>query len=243
MKTIGIVAHSFEGAALCFLTACREGAVHLGPHMHPNIVMSAVPMALSLPALQVNDYAAVGKFLAEGVQMVADGGADFYVCPDNTAHIVLEQIANDLPIPGLHIADVVCQEISRNGWKQVGLLGTRWTMTGPVYENALKRHGMERLVPDEGTREQLNAAIFDELCLSVFNASTTDHFLGAIDDLKSRGAECVILGCTEIPLIVMPDNSSLPTLDSTRLLAKYAVLEALSDRPVSTNSGWLPVPE
>ncbi len=241
MKTVGIVAHSFEGAALCFLTACREGAVHLGPHMHPNIVMSAVPMALSLPALEANDYSTVGKFLAEGVQMVADAGADFYVCPDNTAHIVLEQIAGDLPIPGLHIADVVCQEISRLGWKQVGLLGTRWTMTGPVYENALKRNGLERLVPDAATRELLNAAIFDELCLGIFNASTTDHFLGAIDDLKSRGAECVILGCTEIPLIVTPENSSLPTLDSTRLLAKYAILEALSDRPVSTNSGWLPI--
>ena len=241
MKTVGIVAHSFEGAALCFLTACREGAVHLGPHMHPNIVMSAVPMALSLPALEANDYSTVGKFLAEGVQMVADAGADFYVCPDNTAHIVLEQIAGDLPIPGLHIADVVCQEINRLDWKQVGLLGTRWTMNGPVYENALKRNGLERLIPDAATRELLNAAIFDELCLGIFNASTTDHFLGAIDDLKSRGAECVILGCTEIPLIVTPENSSLPTLDSTRLLAKYAILEALSDRPVSTNSGWLPI--
>lgn len=241
MKTVGIVAHSFEGAALCFLTACREGAVHLGPHMHPNIVMSAVPMALSLPGWEASDYSAVGKFLAEGVQMVADAGADFYVCPDNTAHIVLEQIAGDLPIPGLHIADVICQEIGKHGWKQVGLLGTRWTMTGPVYENALKRHGLERLVPEAATRELLNTAIFDELCLGIFNTSTTDHFLGAIEDLKSRGAECVILGCTEIPLIVTPENSSLPTFDSTRLLAKYAILEALSDRPVSTNSGWLPV--
>ena len=243
MKTIGIVAHSFEGAALCFLTACREGAVHLGPHMHPNIVMSAVPLALSMPGWEANDYSAVGKFLAEGVQVVADAGADFFVCPDNTAHIVLEQIAGELPIPGLHIADVVCHELSQHGWKHVGLLGTRWTMTGPVYEYALQRHGLERLIPGEATREQLNAAIFDELCLGIFNASTTDLFLGAIADLKSRGAECVILGCTEIPLIVTPENSPLPTVDSTRLLAKYAVLEAISERPVSTNSGWLPVSE
>ncbi len=243
MKTVGIVAHSFEGAALCFLTACREGAVHLGPHMHPNIVMSAVPMALSLPGWEANDYPAVGKLLAEGVQMVADAGADFYVCPDNTAHIILEQIAGDLPIPGLHIADVVCHELSKHGCKHVGLLGTRWTMTGPVYENALKRHGLERLIPGESTREQLNTAIFDELCLGVFNASTTNNFLGAIEDLKSRGAECVILGCTEIPLIVTPENSPLPTLDSTRLLAKYAILEALSERPITTSSGWLPVSE
>ena len=243
MKTVGIVAHSFEGAALCFITACREGVVHLGAHMHPRIVMSAVPMALSMPGWEADDYSAVGKYLSEGVQMVADAGADFYVCPDNTAHIVLEQIAGDLPIPGLHIADVVCHEISQHGSKRVGLLGTRWTMTGPVYETALKKRGLERLVPDEATMKSINAAIFDELCLSIFNASTTDMFLGAIDDLKSRGAECVVLGCTEIPLIVNDENSSLPTFDSTRLLAKYAVREAVSERPIDMKSGWLPVAE
>ena len=87
--------------------------------------------------------------------------------------------------------------------------------------------------------DQLHAAIFDELCLGVFESSTTEHFLRAIDELKSRGAECVVLGCTEIPLIVTPENSSLPTLDSTRLLAKYAVREAINDRPIDIKSGWL----
>jgi len=240
MKTIGIVAHSAEGAALCFLTACHEGSSLLGPHMHPNIIMSAVPMALSLPGWEADDHSAVARFLIEGVQQVADGGADFYVCPDNTAHIALEPIADDLPLPGLHIAEVVCHEISKHGWKQIGLLGTRYTMTGPVYRSVLAKRDCELLVPDEPTREQLNAAIFDELCMGIFNASTTDLFLKAIEDLKSRGAECVILGCTEIPLIVTPENSALPTFDSTRLLAKYAVLEAISDRPL-TKSGWLPI--
>ena len=240
MKTIGIVAHSAEGAALCFLTACHEGSAQLGPHMHPNIVMSAVPMALSLPGWETDDHAAVARFLTEGVQKVADAGADFYVCPDNTAHIVLEKIADDLPLPGLHIADVVGHEISRHGFKQVGLLGTRWTMTGPVYKSVMKKRDCELLVPDEPTRERLNTAIFDELCMGLFNAATTDYFLQAIEDLKARGAECVILGCTEIPLIVTPKNSVLPTFDSTRLLAKYAVFEAISDRPLA-KSGWLPV--
>lgn len=241
MKTIGIVAHSAEGAALCFITACREGTVQLGPHMHPNIVLSAVPMALSKPSWEANDHAAVGRFLAQGVQQVADAGADFYVCSDNTAHIALEPIAGELPLPGLHIAEVVCHEITKQGWKNVGLLGTRWTMTGSVYETALKKRGLERLIPDDSTREALNAAIFDELCLGIFTASTTDLFLGAIEDLKSKGAECVILGCTEIPLIVTPENSALPTLDSTRLVAKYAVLEAISERPIGIKAGWLPI--
>ena len=240
MKTIGIVAHSAEGAALCFLTACHEGSALLGPHMHPDIVMSAVPMALSMPGWTADDHAAVAKFLSEGVQTVAKAGADFYVCPDNTAHIVLEQVAGDLPVPGLHIAEVVCHEISLRGYKQIGLLGTRFTMTGPVYKSVCEKRGWELLVPEESVREQLNAAIFDELCMGIFNKSTTDLFLNAIEDLKSRGAECVILGCTEIPLIVTRENSALPTFDSTRLLAKYAVLEAISDRPLP-KSGWLPV--
>jgi aspartate racemase len=241
MKTIGIVAHSAEGAALCFLTACREGAVHLGSHMHPNIVLSAVPMGLSMPGWEANDHAAVGKYLSQGVQQVADAGADFFVCPDNTAHIILEQIAASLPLPGLHIAEVVCHEVTMRGWKHVGLLGTRWTMTGPVYETALTKRGLEMLVPDEPMRERLNAAIFDELCLGIFNTSTTELFVGAIEDLKSRGAECVILGCTEIPLIVTSENSPLPAFDSTRLLAKYAVREAVNERPISVKAGWLPV--
>src|SRR5919205_3367169 len=116
MKTIGIVAHSYEGGALCFLTACREGAARLGPHMHPRIVLSAVPMGLSMPGWESDDHAAVAEFLSEGVRRVADAGADFYVCPDNTAHIVLERVAGELPIPGLHIAEVVCHEIGARGW-------------------------------------------------------------------------------------------------------------------------------
>ena len=239
MKTIGIAAHSTEGAALCFLTACREGAERLGPHMHPTVVMSALPMGLSMPAWQAKDYPTVGKYLAQGVRQVADAGADFYVCPDNTAHIVLEQIAAGLPIPGLHIAEVVCREIETHGWKQVGLLGTRWTMTGPVYARALERRKCARLIPDEPMMDRLHAAIFDELCQGIFSGPTTALFVQAIAELQARGAECVILGCTEIPLIVTPTNSPLPVLDSTRLLARYAVRQALDERPLRTHAGWI----
>jgi aspartate racemase len=241
MKTLGIVAHSAEGGALCFLTACHAGAAQLGAHLHPPIVLSAVPMGLSLPGWEANDYAAVGQHLAEGVRQVAAAGADFYVCPDNTAHLVLEPIAAGLPLPGLHIAGVVCREIVARGWKRVGLLGTRWTMTGTVYAKALEQCGLERLIPGEAAREKLNAAILDELCQGVFRAPTTELFIAAIDDLKTRGAECVILGCTEIPLIVTPENSPLPVLDSTRLLARAGVRAALDERPITIRSGWLEV--
>ena len=207
--------------------------------MHPTIVMSAVPLAYSMPGWETDDHEAVAEFLSQGVRMVAAAGADFYVCPDNTAHIVLERIAVDLPIPGLHIAEVVCHEIISSGWKRVGLLGTKWTMTGPVYARALQQRGLERLIPEESVREKLNTAIFDKLCQAIFDDESTQLFLNAIADLKARGAECVILGCTEIPLIVTAANSPLPILDSTRLLAKYAVKEALSDQPIEIYAGWL----
>lgn len=239
MKTLGIVAHSAEGAALCFLTACREGSALLGAYMHPTIVLSAVPMALSMDGWRTGDHAAVARHLAEGVRRVADAGANFYVCPDNTAHIVLETIAGELPIPGLHIAEVVCREIELHGWRRVGLLGTKWTMTGPVYAAALEKRGLEPLVPDEVTREKLNDAIFDELCLGNFAGSATERFVDAIEELRSRGAECVILGCTEIPLVINDANSPLPLLDSTRLLAGYAIAEAIDERPVAIGVGWI----
>lgn len=149
--------------------------------------------------------------------------------------------ASDLALPGLHIAEVVCREIKSRGWQRIGLLGTNWTMTGPVYAESLQKLRLQYLIPDEPMRKRLDAAIFDELCQGVSNAQTTELFLKAIDELKSRGAECVILGCTEIPLIVTADNSPLPILDSTRLLAQYGVREALNERPVAIKTGWMAV--
>jgi len=207
--------------------------------MHPPIALSAVPMALSMPAWEANDVPGVAAHLVRGVEMVAAAGADFWVCPDNTAHIVLETIAGQLPIPGLHIAEVVCDMAAARGWTRIGLLGTKWTMTGPVYANALEKRGMERLIPDEPVRGRLNTAIFDELCQGRFPQATTAAFIEAIEDLKKRGAECVILGCTEIPLIITEANSPLPVLDSTRLLAKAAVGVAIEEGPLEVEGGWV----
>ena len=239
MKTIGIVAHSFEGGSLCFVSACNEGGVRLGAHMHPPIVLSAVPMGLSMPGWESENYDEVAVHLRKGVEQVAAAGAEFYICPDNTAHIVLEEIAGILPIPGLHIAEVVCRQIETIGCKRVGLLGTRWTMVGPVYDKALKVRNLEKLIPEPRVRSQINSAIFDELCQGIFKPETTDMFLDAIRDLKDKGAECAILGCTEIPIIVNAANSPLPVLDSTRLLAKYAVEHALSSEPGIIERGWI----
>lgn len=238
LKRIGICAHSYEGAALCFLTACREGARLLGPHMHPNIVLSAIPMGLSMPAWESDNYQEIAEHLSNGVNEVTKSGAEFFICPDNTGHIVLEKIIHTLPIPGLHIADVVCQEILDNNWGKVALLGTKWTMTGMVYSNAFMKNGLERFIPDEPDRTKINNAIFEELCQGVFESDTIDHFIRTIESLKNMGAECVVLGCTEIPLIIDSENSPLPILDSTRLLAEKAVQLALTEIELSEN-GWI----
>lgn len=239
MKTIGIVAHSAEGGALCFITACREGQALLGPHLHPDIVVSAIPMALSMPGWEGDDHELVAHHLRRGVETVAAAGADFFICPDNTAHIVLEKIAADLPIPGLHIAEVVAGEMAAKGYRNAALLGTKWTMTGRVYPEALARRGAERLMPDEATRTRLNDAIFEELCQGIFTPATTSAFVDAIETLRLQGADCAILGCTEIPIIVSDANSPVPVLDSTRLLARYAVREAVGERPLAARGGWI----
>jgi aspartate racemase len=240
-KRIGLVAHSAEGGALCFITACREGQRILGPHFHPEIVLSAIPMGLSMPGWESGDHDVVARELRRGVEQVAAAGADFWMCPDNTAHIVLERIAGTLPIPGLHIAEVVCREMQTSAWRTAALLGTRWTMTGPVYPRAMQRRDLRYLVPGEERREQIDRAIFEELCQGIFLPSTADLFVDSIRDLAAEGAECAILGCTEIPLIIGAHNSPLPALDSTRLLATYAVKEALSGRPLRHEGGWVVV--
>lgn len=239
MKTIGIAAHSAEGAGLCFLTACRVGGEVLGEHMHPPIVMSAIPMALSMPGWDANDLSQVEPHLIEGVRMLAGAGADFFVCPDNTAHLVLERGIGRLPLPGLHIAHVIVAEIRQRGFTRVGLLGTRWTMTGEVYARALAAASIERLVPDAEEQDLLHGLIFDELCHGRFGEQVTAPFLRAIDRLRERGAQAVILGCTEIPIIVNDRNSSLPTLDSTRLLARDAVRVAVSGAALPAPGTWI----
>ncbi|MBK8100685.1 MAG: amino acid racemase [Planctomycetes bacterium] len=240
MLTIGILAHSSEGASLCFRTICHAGSELLGEHMHPPIVLSAIPMGLSMPGWRANDLAQVEPQLLEGAHRLARAGADFFVCPDNTAHLALERCIDRLPLPGLHIAEVIGSEIRRRGFSRVGLLGTRWTMAGEVYRRALAAAAVERLVPEPDEQEVLHGLIFAELCNGRFGPAVTAPFLRAIERLRARGAEAVILGCTEIPIIVDDANSALPTLDTTRLLARYAARLAVSGAELPAN-GWVGV--
>jgi len=232
MKHIGILAHSFEGATLCFHTACLEGVRRLGAHMHPEITMTCSPMALVLDAWEGGDNAELRAFFRKDSEKLAAAGADFFVCPDNTAHIALESPGEPFPIPGLHIGEVVAEQALREGRRKVGILGTKYTMTGPVYPGALGRRGLDWAVPSEGDRDLVNRIIFDELCLGIFTDESRAAYVRIIEKLADEGCDSVALVCTEIPLLITPDVSPLPTLDSTRLLAAAAVDVAVGERPM-----------
>ena len=232
MKHIGILAHSFEGATLCFRTACLEGVERLGAHMHPEITMTCSPMALVLDAWERGDNAELKSFFMADAAKLAAAGCDFFVCPDNTAHIALESSGEAFPLPGLHIGEVVAEEAQKRGYSKVGILGTKYTMTGPVYPGSLGRRSIGWAIPDEGDRKIVDDIIFDELCLGVFTDESREAYVRIIDKLAGEGCDAVALVCTEIPLLITPEVSPLPTLDSTRLLARTAVEVAIGERPM-----------
>jgi aspartate racemase len=237
MLHIGILAHSADGSALCYLEMVREAGRKLGPHEHPEITMSLLPMGPTLPWWDALDLAQINAHLRATAQRLADAGCDFFVCPDNTAHIALDAAREALPLPGLHICDVVAERAKRDGHKRIALLGTRYTMQGGAYPAAFARHGLEMRVPGSADQELLNGFIFDELCQGEITETARAEFLRVIEELKSEGCDAAALSCTEIPLIVTPEISPLPTLDSTRLLAHAAVDVALGKRALPSWRG------
>jgi aspartate racemase len=230
MRHIGILAHSADGAALCFLEMVREAGRRLGAHQHPEITLSILPMGPTLESYERNDLPAVRAHLARTARRLADAGCDFFVCPDNTAHIALELPGELLPLPALHIAEVVAERARAEGYTCVGLLGTRWTMEGPVYPAAFARHGIALRTPEPADRALVDDVIFGELTQGRLLDASRAEYVRIIEGLKRAGCDAVALSCTEIPLLIMPEVSPLPTLDSTRLLAWAAVAVALGDR-------------
>jgi aspartate racemase len=237
MLHIGILAHSADGAALCFLEMVRESARRLGDHQHPEITLSILPMGPVIGAYDANDHAAVNAYLMRTAGRLADAGCDFFVCPDNTAHIALDAAAAPYPLPGLHIAEILARRAKEEGRRRIALLGTRYTMEGPAYPAAFARHGLDMRTPDAADRELLNRLIFDELCQGEITAAARAEFVRVIEALKSEGCDAAALSCTEIPLIVTPEISPLPTLDSTRLLAREAIAVAIGLHPAPTWRG------
>lgn len=224
---IGIVAGSAEGAALCYRTICLEAPAIMGEHNHPEITMNSMPMAEHMPHIRANDWETVAKLLAASAHKVASAGADFAICPDNTYHQAFKYLIPQSPIPWLHIAGAVAAEAQRSGYARLGILGTKYLTESSVYPEALQEFKIEREIPDEADREKINEIIFKELVNGIFTESSRLYFNEVAEKFKARGCDAVVLGCTEIPLIVRPDDTPLPTLDSTRLLARAALMRAV----------------
>ncbi|QBD75597.1 amino acid racemase [Ktedonosporobacter rubrisoli] len=227
MKHLGILAHSIEGAVLCLRTFTQEGARQVGPHEHPDVTLDCISMARSMEAWEKADYAPIRAILAESALRLAKAGADFFVCPDNTAHIALEEPGPELALPGLHIARIVSEQAARNGYKRVGVLGTKYTMESSLYPRALGERGIDTAIPEPEERRVINEIIFAELVNGIFTDPSRQQYVHIIEELQARGCDAVALVCTEIPLLITPEVSPLPTLDSTRLLA-YAAFEVAS---------------
>jgi aspartate racemase len=226
-KHIGIVAGSAEGAALCYRTICLEAQEFLGEHDHPEVTMNSIPMARHMSPIIADDWKTVADLMLESAEKVARAGADFAICPDNTYHQAFEILIPRSPIPWLHIASVVGEEARRNGYRKLGILDTNYLTEGPVYPSRLSELGIEREIPDKADRIRINEIIFKELVNGVFSESSRLYFNQVTEKLRSRGCDAVVLGCTEIPLIARPDDCRLPTIDSTRLLARAAIKKAI----------------
>jgi len=237
MKHLGILATTAEGAALCFQVFCQQGSMELGPHDHPDVTLDCIALARSLPAWERADYQSVRATLSISVQRLAQAGAEFFACPDNTAHIALEQPGASLALPGLHIAEVVAEQAASNGYTRVGLLGTKYTVDGPVYPRALAAQRIAAELPAAQDRAILHEIILGELVNGVFTDRARQEYSRIIERLAARGCDAVGLVCTEIPLLVPPDASPLPVLDSTRLLARAAFDAAAGRRTPPTWRG------
>ncbi len=227
-KHIGIVACSAEGAALCYRTVCTEAPAIMGTHMHPEVSMHTHPLGDYMQYIYKNDWEGVGRLMAASAHKLAQIGADFAICPDNTLHQAFATAQRESPIPWLHIAEVVADEAAGHGFRHLGITGTKYLMEGPVYPEKLAPRQIAHTIPEEGQRVRMNQIIFDELVNGRFTAESRAYFSEVIEDLRAKGCDAVVLGCTEIPLLVSDADSSLPRLDSTRLLARAALRRAVA---------------
>jgi len=228
-KHMGIVACSAEGAALCYRTFCAEAPTQMGEHMHPEVSMHTPPLGEYMVHIRSGNWQEVAKLMLSSVRKLSAIGAQCAICPDNTIHQAFDFVTPESPIPWLHIAEAVADEAKTNGLRHLAITGTKYLMTGPVYSKVLKKYNISCHIPDEDDRDKINTIIFKELVNGIFLEESRLYFNEVIQKLKDRGCDAVILGCTEIPLLVAPDDCPLPTLDSTRLLARAALKIALRE--------------
>ncbi len=230
IKHIGIVACSSPGAALCYRTICTEGEKFLGErYAHPEVTLHNYPFSEYMRYIESGDWGGVAELMVSSARKLASVGADFIICPDNTIHVVYDEVVRRSPIPWLHIAEEVAKEALRKGFRRLGILGTKYLMESQVYPSRLKKYGIEYVIPDEEDRFRINEVIFKELVYGVVKEESRDYLVSVINKLRRRGCDAVVLGCTELPLILNDEISPIPTLDSTRILARAALREAVKE--------------
>jgi aspartate racemase len=229
---IGIVACSAEGAALCYRSICQGGANLFGPYDHPEVSMHTHPLAAYMECIDREDWQGVGELMLSSANKLAQIGADFLICPDNTIHQALPFVESRLPLRWLHIADVVAAQAVGRQFKRLGLTGTRYLVESDVYPQKLEARGLEYVRPDPSERDEIHRIIMEELVNGVLKPEAVATFQRVIHRMKDEGCDAVVLGCTEIPLLMDDTNSPLPTLDSTRLLARMALRRAVQARVV-----------
>jgi aspartate racemase len=225
-RHVGIVAVSAEGAALCYRTMCAESATVLGPHTHPQVTMHTHPLAEYMAHVEANRWHDAAGLLLSSADVVVRAGAELLICPDNTLHQAVDLVRDRTRVPWLHIAEEVAAVALARGFKRLGVLGTRYLMEGPVYRKTLVAAGIGHEIPEAVDRERINAIIFDELVYGRLEDRSRRYFRGVIEMLGVRGCDAVVLGCTEIPLLITETDSPLPAIDSTRTLARAAIREA-----------------
>jgi aspartate racemase len=225
-RHIGIVACSSEGAALCYRTVCLEGAQFFGLYAHPDVSLHNHSLAQYMQCIDRGDWPGVAELMLSSAHKLAKAGADFLICPDNTIHQALPWVTRRSPLPWLHIAEVVAAQANERGFHRLGITGTRYLLDSEVYPEKLSARGLGYLRPSPAERAEINRIIFEELVAGVFRPEAVAYFQAVMGRMKDEGCDAVVLGCTEIPLIMNDDNSPLPTLDSTRLLARAALRRA-----------------
>jgi aspartate racemase len=200
----------------------------MGPHAHPEVSMHTHSLADYVERLDRGDSAGVAELMLSSAGKLARAGADFLICPDNTIHQAMVHVLPRSPLPWLHIAEVVAAEAAARGYRKLGITGTRWLIDSEVYPQKIEAQGLAWLRPTDAERDETNRIIMDELVQGVFTAEAVAAYQRVMGRMKKEGCDAVILGCTEIPLIMHDGNSPLPTLDSTRLLARAALKRAVT---------------
>jgi len=227
IKHIGIVACSYEGAALCYKTICNEGSEYLGQHAHPEVSLHTHSLNEYMKYIETGDWNGVASLMISSANKLSEIGADILICPDNTIHQSFSIVKRKTSVPWLHIAQEVAEEANGKKFNKAGILGTKFLMEGPVYPEKLSERNIRYEIPALEQRNGINNIIFNELVYGIIKKASKKYFLSVIDELKLKGCDSVVLGCTEIPLIVLPGESTLPILDSTRILARAALKYAI----------------